>query len=184
MKTQGPFEGSRCLVGLGGRRWRPATIRRIYADGSFKIEFDDEPSKLDPYWYGVTQGEISFDDADKWLRVFERLSPNRKTLTRADVQTALVNLGYAVADEQVFEELWSQVCQKLFTGESTAIDSLVLDLDSAYALFLEMGISAQECAESFNPDGPPQYVTQYINNIRMGGREPSEVGRPVTLEDA
>ena len=182
---QGPFEGSRCLAGLGGNRWALATIQKVYEDGSFKIEFDNnKKSRLAPYWYGVTSAEISFDDADKWPSVFGRLSANQVGFTKADCRSSLAILGISVSDAEM-QQFWIQSCRELFYIEAEKAEELILDREQAYKLFLHAGFCAKQFEESLKASSKLQrYFKLYWNQTRMGGREPSEICRPVMLEDA
>jgi hypothetical protein len=181
-QNEGPFPGSRCLAGPAGS-WGPATIRRANEDGTFTVEPDVKPMLLMPVWYGVTPAEVSFNDAGQWGPVFERLSPNAAGMNRADFNGALALLGFR-ADEGQVEGFWVRNCRELFNvGEEQARD-FVLDRDAAYRLILHAGLSAWRCAELLNGDGPSRYFKLYWNQTRMGGRDPAEIRRPVTLDDA
>src|SRR5262245_59153010 len=136
-----------------------------------------------PYWHGVTPAEISFEDARRWAPVFAQLSQDGRTFARANFQDALPRLGFHVDAEQT-RHLWDESCQKLFNVQQGEAGSLVLDPESSYQLFLDLGISAKQCAENLNADRPQRYFKLYWNQTRMGGREPTEVRRPVTLDDA
>jgi hypothetical protein len=179
--AQGPFEGSRCVAGPGSYLWAPATIRRINEDGTFKIESDVKLT-IFQYWYGVTVAEISFHDSDQWTPVFEQLSPNKAGLTKADFKNAFTLLGFGVHDEQ-FEEFWIRGCMELFGIQEGMAAEFVLDQDSAYRLFLHAGFSAKQIGEKLKADKSQKYFKMYWNQLRMGGREPSEISRPVTLHD-
>jgi hypothetical protein len=174
--------GSRCVAGPGGR-WGLATIRRANEDGTFKIEFDVKEMTLMPYWHGVTSAEISFDEAPLWASVFARISPNSCSLGRADFGNALSLLGWPGPDEQA-QRLWDDGCQKRFDVSEAQAESLVLDEAGAYQLFLHLGISAKLCAENLMAEKSTAYFKLYWNQNRMGGRQPAELPRPATLEDA
>src|SRR3954464_5690878 len=94
-RQEGPFEGSRCVAGPGGL-WRPGTIRRVNADGTFKVEFDVKEMMLMPFWHGVTPAETSFDDAARWAPVFAALSSGGQPFTATAFPSALVRLGFQV----------------------------------------------------------------------------------------
>jgi hypothetical protein len=177
-----PVQGSRCVAGPGGH-WAPATILRINEDGTYKIEFDVKQMTVMPHWLGVTRAEISFDEARMWARVFAQLSPDGKTLVRASFSKALDRLGFKVATEKL-DQFWDAGCKKLFDVSDTNASSLVLDSDSSYRLFLHLGVAAKECAELLESAVAPKYFKLYWNQQRMGGREPTEVKRPVSLNDA
>jgi len=180
--SQGPFEGSRCVAGPHGR-WGSATIRRVNPDGSFKVEFDVKEMAVLPYWYGVTPAEVSFGDALQWTDVFSRISGSGGAFALANFQCALATLGYQIAPDQA-QMIWAQSCQTLFNVAGEPAENHVLDETSSYRLFLHLGISAKQCAENLQPDRPKPYFKLYWNQLRMGGREPAEMPRPVTLDDA
>lgn len=181
-KPQGPFEGSRCVAGPGGR-WGPATIRRVNEDGSFKVEFDVKEMTVMPYWYGVTPAEISFDDTLRWKAAFARICRNGQSLAVTDFGSALSALGYQVAPDKA-RQIWVQSCQAIFNLPGERAEKHVLDADSSYRLFLHLGLSAKQCAEILQPERAKPFFKLYWNQVRMGGREPVEIPRRVTLEDA
>jgi hypothetical protein len=179
---QGPFEGSRCVAGPDGH-WGPATIRRVNEDGTFQVEFDVKELIIMPTWYGVTPAEISFEDERQWEGVFALLSPDGRSLARKNFPDALALLGYKVPPDQA-RELWDQGCQKLINVSGYDAEDFTLDEAKTYQIFLHLGISAKLCAENLKPDRPKPYFKLYWNQTRMGGREPAEVPRRVTLDDA
>lgn len=179
---QGPFEGSRCVAGPGGR-WGFATIRRVNEDGSFKVEFDVKEMVLLPYWHGVTPAEVSFDDALQWRAVVGRLCQNERAFAEADFARAITALGYQIAPEQA-RQIWVQGCQTLFNLKEEQAENHILDETTSYRLFLHLGLSAKQCAELLQSDRPKPFFKLYWNQVRIGGREPAEIPRRVTLEDA
>jgi hypothetical protein len=180
---QGPIVGSRCLAGPTGRgRWGLATIRRVNEDGTFRVEFDVKEMIVLPYWYGVTPAEISFDDVRQWSPVFARISPDGRSFARTNFADALTSLGYQLPLDHA-QVQWDQGCSKVCHVPPEQAESRVLDEATAYRLFLELGLSAKYCADLFAPDKPKPYFKLYWNQNRMGGRDPSELPRPVTLDD-
>lgn len=179
---QGPFEGSRCLAGPAGY-WAPATIRRVNEDGTFKIEFDTKEMTLMPHWYGVTRAEISFDDVRQWPPVFARISPDERSLDWTHFQNAFEPLGFPISHDEA-RQLWDRVGQELFNLPAAKSEGLVLDAAMSYQFFRHLGISAKLCAENLRTDRPKRHFKLYWNQTRMGGREPYELSRRVTLEDA
>jgi hypothetical protein len=179
---EGPFEGSRCLAAPAGH-WEPATIRRLNEDGTFKIEFDVKEMIVLPYWFGVTRSEISFNDYDRWPAVFERFCSRKGSLGLADLGNILSQIGYR-ADEHRLSQFWRKSCTKLFNIAEDCADSHVLDRNASYSLFLEAGISAMQVDQPLKSSQEGPNAKAYWNQTRMGGREPSELGRLVTLSDA
>jgi hypothetical protein len=155
----------------------------VNEDGTFKLEFDVKELVVLPYWYGVTPAEVSFDDPARWAGVFARLSPGGRPLARAGFPDALTGLGYAVPPEQALG-LWDRGCQALFGSAPGQTDRAELDEAAAYRLFLQLGVSAKQCADNLPADRPPALFKLYWNQTRMGGRTPAELPRAVTLGDA
>jgi len=187
-EKQGTFEGSRCLAIKEGAGWQPATIRRVNEDGSFNIEFDIKDDIIEEIrrhgWSGMTKAEISFNDTDKWASVFDILIANKVGLGQKEFKNALALLGISVGDEQI-QKLWIQSCKRLFDIEAEKAEALILDAEQAYELFRHLGLSAKTFEKSLKANTKPEnYFKLYWNMVRMGGREPSEIGRPVTLDDA
>jgi hypothetical protein len=138
---------------------------------------------IEKYWYGVTSAEISFDDARHWAPVFAQISLDGQSFARTDFQNAFKTLGYQLSPVQV-RLAWDHSCQKLFNVPAVKTENYRLDAAKSYQLFMDLGVSAKECAERRKPDRPKPYFKPYWNQIRMGGREPAEIHRGVTLEDA
>jgi hypothetical protein len=169
-------EGDRCLAGPD-RQWGDATIRKVFADGTCKVEFDEKQMVLMPYWYGVPPEEISIDDESLWSAVFARLVSGEQLLTSHSFASAWRALGGGGTQEQL-DEYWSQ--QALEVGGSAA----GLDEAQAYRLFRRMQMSAKLLNRALEDEPQPHYTTFYWNLTRMGGRDPAAIARAVTVEDA
>lgn len=179
---EGPFEGSRCLAAPANYHWAPATIRRVNEDGSFKIEFDVKEMVVLPTWNGVTRAEISFNDVAKWPPVFDNACAGKTRLTITDFENALAQLGFDV-DRPALPQFWAKACQTLFGIEQEKAAGHSLDKDMAYKLFMHAGISAQQCEQRLQLNTSETHARIYWNQLRMGGRDPAELCRPVTLDD-
>ena len=179
---QGPFEGSRCLATVTGAPWRSATVRRVNEDGTFNVKFDDEKQIVLPYWYGVTQEEISFGDAQQWRTVLLRLGQKESGVSRANFHEMLTALGYKASAAES-NGLWDQGCEKVLGISKDHTESCTLGESESYRLFVRLGIPAKECIHRLDSDAMPKYYRLYWNHMRMGGRNPAEIGREVTLED-
>lgn len=179
--NEGLFVGSRCLAGPSGR-WGAATIRSVHADGTTRVEFDEKEMLVLPYWYGVTASELSFHDAALWQGVFAELSPGGGSLTLPAFTAVLGRMGYAAQAEAV-RDFWRQFCSDRLGVTATHADAAGLDEPSAYALFLRMNLSAKGVRELLHPPAN-RLAKLYWNQTRMGGRDPSDLPRPVTLDDA
>jgi hypothetical protein len=164
--------------------WGSATVRRVNEDGTFTIEPDEKPMLLMPNWYGVTPAEVSFNDAKRWTASFGRLTGGGDRLDKSSFSAALTALGFVTTGDQV-QQFWVETCSKLFgLGKGPATD-LKLDLAQGYVLCLAAGISAKRLDERLTGGGDPRsHYKLYWNLTRMGGREPDEIPRPVTLDDA
>jgi hypothetical protein len=180
-QPEGPFEGWRC-VAAPGNRWAAATVRRVNEDGTFTVEFDHKEMIVMKFWYGLTAPEISFNDSALWAVVLAALTSGRSELSRSDFAAALARLGANASDEQI-TQFWGETCKKLFamTGLPAALSA-----SQAYQLFLSLGVSAKRLQTELATMSAvePRYLKVYWNQTRMGGRSPSDVPRPVTLQDA
>src|SRR5690606_36622920 len=152
-------------------------------DGTFKIEFDEKEMIIMPSWHGVPPEEISFDDARLWPSVFAQLSPEGRPFSRANFPSMLATLGYPMDADQA-HSLWDQVCEKLFQGQTAPTQSLALDETTVYQFLVNLGMSAKLCVGNLQTEPRKLYFKLYWNQLRMGGRNPAEVRRPVTLDDA
>ena len=177
--SQHPLERPRCLAGPSGN-WAPGRIRHVDQGGTFTVELDEKEMIVLPYWYGVTADQISIDDEALWPGVFARLAPDPSGMTKAAFAEALSTF-YRLDDDSVYA-LWVQQCKHLFGMEIEAADDSALNQQQAYQLFVQAGCSAKHfmLAEA----GEQDYFKLYWNQVRMGGRQPGEVKRPVTLDDA
>jgi hypothetical protein len=155
----------------------------VNEDGTFKIEFDVKEMIVLPHWFGVTPSEISFDDSAKWPAVFERNCGGKDGLGLADFGNILSRIGYH-PDESSLAQFWRQGCKKLFNIAENSADAHVLDRDASYRLFLEAGISATQVEQRLKLGEEEPSAKVYWNQTRMGGRDPNELGRAVTLADA
>lgn len=181
--TEGPYPGSTCVAGPDGR-WGRAKVRRVNEDGTFTIEPDEKPMLLMPYWYGVTPAEVSFNDAERWPAALGRLTGSADRLDEAGFSAALAALGFVATGDQV-RRFWVETCANLFgLGEGQAT-GVALDSAQGHALLLAAGISAKWLDEGLaGGSSPRSHYKLYWNLTRMGGREPDELPRPVTLDDA
>lgn len=179
---QGPWEGSPCLFAPDEYLWRPGTVRRVNEDGSFKIE-PEVPETVMPYWYGVTQTEISFNDSSRWEAIFSRISPDGRSLSLPEFEKAMLSFGFNITPEQS-RQFWSASCQKLFQVPAAKAEQEIIDREMSYQVFLNLGIAAKYAAGSLELERPSRYFKFYWNQTRMGGREPAEIHRRVTLADA
>lgn len=176
MMMEGAFEGSRCVAAPNGY-YAPATIRRVNEDGTFTLEFDEHKA-LAQHWYGVSAEEISFDDESCVAGILGLLGDNTG-LRMAGLARALEALGYGATPEQV-RDYWTRRCSELFgLGEDALLDS-----HQAFELLSKGGMSARQLAAALAPGGRSgRYFKVYWNQIRMGGREPSELARTIEMED-
>jgi hypothetical protein len=162
---------SRCLAGPD-RHWVEGTIRRVLADGTCKFE-PDERHLVFPFWYGVPPAEVSLDDAGLWKSVFPRLTAGKDLLTGDSFMRAWQTLGGEGTDEQL-DEYWK--------NHAPAVAGL--NEAQAYAFFRKMHLSAKWIDVTLAQQGRPRYATFYWNLTRMGGRDPAEIAREVTVADA
>jgi hypothetical protein len=150
------------------------------SDNGWKIKEEiKEPSN----WFGVTNAEISFDDDQMWPAIFAQICPNGRSFSRNTFREALKILGYQ-DDPGLIRKLWDQGCRMLFKVSEKEAEKMVLNEENAYRFFLYHGFSAKQLALDLKPGRNEPFFKKYFNQIRMGGREPSEISRNVTLEDA
>lgn len=170
--------GARCLAGPSGF-WAPGAVRRVNEDGTYSIELDEKELIVIPHWDGVTHEEISTNEASLWPEVFARLTSGEPLMRAPALADALKEIWYHF-DGDVFAELWASGCEELLgIGADTA--SAGLTEAQAYQMLLRLGGSAKLA----NRDrAEPNYYKLYWNQLRMGGRRPSDVSRAVTVEDA
>jgi len=179
-------EGARCLASPDGYwaqgtmdgYWAQGTIHRVNEDGTFTIEFDKKHKMWDPYWYGVTKDQISVKDQEMWPEVFKILTSGSMLMDESAFAYSMSRLGYQV-NEKV-NEFWDKECKNLFKIDPNA--KTTLNDEQAYQLILKSGNSAKRFILKDRPD--VDYFKLYWNQIRMGGRQPSELPRSVTVEDA
>jgi len=162
--------------------WLPGTIRGRNDDGTFQIELDKKEMSFMPYWYGVTASEISFNDRSRWASIFAHLSAGSQFLQTANIQQAFASAGYQVPADKI-PELWRVCCQKLFGSSEATAEKLALGEAESYRLFLHFGISAEECARHLQKMPRDPYMKLYWNQSRMGGRNPTDLGRTVSPEE-
>lgn len=180
---RGVKAGTRCLARPSGT-WAPGTIVAVLADGTYRIELDDKAVSFMKYWHGVTAAEVSIDDAGAWGPVFDRIVSDRSGLSRADLQRTFARLGIDVDDARM-DAFWSGTCQALWQLDPATSAGLRLDATRAYAMVVRAGLSARQLAdEVVRGAAPRQYMPFYWNQTRMGGRDPSEIGRTITVDDA
>jgi len=182
-QSQWPREGTRCLATPVGY-WAPGIVHRVNEDGTFTVEFDDQDKTVMPYWFGITVAEISFHDEALWPNVFRRLTLDTHGMTKTSFANALSLAGYQVEDEK-FDDFWSEQCNKLFHFAEDNANDAVLNEEQAYQLILQAGCSAKRLDQASAANATlATYFKLYWNQTRMGGRDPAEVCRPVTLNDA
>lgn len=171
-------KGTRCLAFLGDA-WVDATVKRRNEDGSFDIVPAGHEDDFMEVWQGLTQSELSFDDEALWPPVFDALRGAEKGIGRAEARKAFESLGLEVED-QALSDFWTKQCGEICPGKDAA--SLVLDRAQSYRVFAGSGYSAKQLADpSTHPS--KDLFKLFWNQVRMGGRDPSEVGRTITLDD-
>jgi len=175
--------GSKCLSSAGGG-WTEGTVRTVNADSTFKIEDDKPRLMILPYHYGVTEAEISVSDEQRWPRLFPEIANPEHAFSRQEFLSVAEILGHVDREDQL-GAFWIEGCNFLFGTEDDEANSLNLDEAQAYRLIRQAGFSAKGIDAKLHSDpDAPDYFKLYWNQTRMGGRNPSEVARVVTLEDA
>ncbi|QIF03145.1 hypothetical protein [Roseimicrobium sp. ORNL1] len=168
--------GAACLVWMDGC-WQPGVVVRENEDGTFTVQLDEHKTLL-PYTYGVAPSEVSVNDKALWPEVFAMLTEDRGGMSINDFGRAMVWSGYKVTEEKN-REVWLALCGDLFDIHD--VDALLTEEQS-----YELVRSTASCAKQIGQAGAPRtkYRSAYVNEVRMGGREPKEISRAVTLQDA
>lgn len=179
-RREGPFVGSRCLMASGGG-WDLSEIKRVNEDGTFNVEAVNSTLFFLNLTYGVTAAELLFNDRDLWQECFDKISTAPEGLSLSDLITALEHAQYLTPPEKV-AAFWSKYCREKLNLPEPA--DARLEADAAYDLLVAGGISATRLLQDGTACGEFKYGGGYYNAIRLGGRDPSEVARAVTLQDA
>ena len=172
-------KGDLCVACPGGR-WARMKVLRCNADETFKLLPEGSSSFFDE-WHGVTREEISFDEEAIWPRVFDAIRGGRPGVGMEEALATFVRTGSRI-DREAMAKLWGERCLTLFDTKEAG--ALVLDGAQAYRFFLSCGASASLLADPVASDPSRDLYKLYWNGIRMGGRSPGDVGRPIHLEDA
>ena len=150
----------------------PCTVKRCNEDGTFDVVPVEREDDFMAVWQGLTRPELSFDDEALWPPVFDALRGKRNGIGLVEARKAFESLGIEVEEEKL-NALWTKKCGEL---------SLVLGREQSYRLFATTGFCAKQLADpSTNPS--KDLFKLYWNQVRMGGRDPSDVGRAITLDD-
>ncbi len=184
----------RCVASPNGVAgyWEAGSIRRANEDGTYNVNFDTMLNPVMPLqvWFGITAAEISFNDEEQWNHVFSQLASKRRGFLASrnrgfklsDFEFALAVTGLPFQQQGI--EMWTSSCVRLFGIRESCAGKTTLDSDSAYRLFRSLGMSARYILDCLEQHQRQSYYKLYFNQIRMGGRDPSEIGRLVTLDDA
>lgn len=174
--------GARCLARPAGA-WEPGTIASVLPDGTYVVELDHKSISFMKYWHGVTAAEVSIDDESAWPPVFDRIISDRSGLSRLDLQRTFARLGIDVDDARM-DTFWNGTCAALWQLDPSTAKTTRLDSARGYAMAVRAGLSARQLADEFlRGAAPRQYMPFYWNQTRMGGRDPSEIGKTITMDD-
>jgi hypothetical protein len=170
----------RCMACLGGP-WVTCSVLHAWDDGTFDVApVGQEDNDLER-WRSLTAPEISLDDEAVWPATFDLLRGDAPGIGWRQAGRALARLGMTIEDEP-FKEYWTTNCSKMFHVTAKAAEAMHLDQAQSYRLFTWAGYSARLLADPAS-DPSKDLFKLYWNSIRMGGREPAEIGRTVTLDD-
>lgn len=172
-------KGQQALVCLGGP-WVRATIVRCNEDGTFNVVPVGQENRFMSKWEGLTAAEVALDDEAAWPALYEAMRGASEGVGREEVRAAFERLG-ATVDEERMRGFWSETCAAQFPDREP--EGLMMNRDEAYAFFVSAGYSARLLA---GPEGDParDRFKLYWNQVRMGGRDPAEVGRAIGVDDA
>jgi hypothetical protein len=182
-RTQSRRLDRRCLVLTG--LFEPGMVVGEIPDGTYVIALDG--SAMPPPFnrvYGVPKSQVLFGEYARWGAIFDELAAGRPGLDAAAFKQAMVRC--AGIDPQLVEpldELYQFICRKVFQWEDGQPVDLLLDRRQSFDLLVGGG---------FAPSGAgmpvPRYHEAYwkmlSGTFRIGGREPDELSRVITLSDA
>jgi hypothetical protein len=131
-------------------------------------------------WEGLTAAEVAIDDEAAWPALYETLRGASAGMGREEVRAAVERIGPRVGDEPM-RTFWTEKCAELFPGREP--EGLLLNVDEAYRFFQSVGYCTRRLS---GPEGDPALhrFKLYWNQVRMGGRDPAEVGRTIGVDDA
>jgi len=151
---------------------------RCNEDGSYDVVPLGHEDDFMSTWQGVTLPELSIDDEKLFAPVFEKSRGKRKGMGRDEARATFTSLGIDVDDEKM-KSFWAQKCKELRPGDDPK--SVLLDCAQAYRLFVTSGFAAKQLATKALPGN--ELFKLYWNQVRMGGRDPENVDRAITLDD-
>ena len=163
-------------------RWEPATIRGVLLDGTYKVEHEHPWSRLMPYWYGVLEAELSVDDAAAWPAAWDAICAGASLLDWTRLHAAFARIEVICTEDQM-KDFWTGSCEALFGADGDAAIRMRLERGQGYALLRRAGFCARSFEGLVRPVPPRPYQPLYWNQLRMGGRDPGELPRAVTLQD-
>ena len=112
------------------------------------------------------------------------LSSGSATIGRDEIKLALRSFGITKSEEG-FETFWSSNWLDLYGKRSGSAASVELNARQSYELLRRAGASGKRILEAIRGGSRNSiYHKVYLNQIRMGGRDPGEVAHAVTVEDA
>jgi hypothetical protein len=172
MRSESAKAGDRCLA-YDGRGYSPAIVLRVNEDGTFNLQPGSTDAPAPFNLLGVSRAEVLFNDDAAWKALFPALSRDNSSFALEDFADLLRKLGKPV-DLEKLGAFWNRRFQS--TPDSAA----------AYKLILDLGYSAESIADRLTgvqKPAPLKLHKQYINYVRMGGRDPSEVRQRVGIDD-
>ncbi|HEX8915063.1 MAG TPA: hypothetical protein VF796_22115 [Humisphaera sp.] len=167
--------GTRCLA-FNGQGYQPVVVTRANEDGTYNVSLGGDGGGVPglDVMYGVGRTELVAGDERAWAALFPTLCRDGRMLTVDDFAVILGRLGKPVEMDKL-GAFWG----RRFNGAPA-------DAAAAYKLILDFGYSATSLPDRMAGKAPSPTARlhkQYINNLRMGGRDPAEVARPVTFDD-
>ncbi|MEL6345945.1 MAG: hypothetical protein AAFV53_22730 [Myxococcota bacterium] len=152
-------------------RWLDCLVKRRCDDGTLIVEPSRPSSLVLSEWVGITQAEVCDDPEAAWAPIFVRYARHGMM----DL-SAFHRLARDRGIDITIEGLRPHLCK---VAPKHGVDPEVLQFtqDQALDSFKDMGGSPL-----IDPPDSPWY-RYYWNQIRIGGRDPSETGDK-TIEDA
>lgn len=174
--------GRPCVAKTGDGLWSRATIVHCARDGTFAVALDSQAKSFLPVWYGLMAGDVSFNETELWPELFAQIAPDRmfdKDAFRVAMKYINPNL-----DADGIDRFWSKTCKTLLGATQQPAEDMELDELQTYEFFLAIGVSAKALLAYIKGQAKSSFLPVYINQIRMGGRDPSDANAPIILDDA
>jgi len=148
---------------------------------NYKVEYDHKEMIFMPHYYGVTSTEMSINDDAQWPNLFVQVSDVDGHFSREELKTLFSRLNYKLSEDKI-NKIWLNCCKELFGFDPDTALHCHLNSEQTYNVLCKIGVSAKQIMD-IDPN-KVSFFKLYWNQTRMGGRDPSNVNREVTMYDA